>query len=101
MKTVLVCKNRKVAPKSQRKWKKYWGMFSMNSVACRQKQRCFHPANLKRSTLFLYECDEQSALLELETIHSDLKLGMLMVRSTRHVIILCGSVLPFHKLPIN
>lgn len=29
MKTVLVCKNRKVAPKSKRKWKKYWGIFEL------------------------------------------------------------------------
>lgn len=57
MKTVLVCKNRKVAPKSKRRWNKYW-------------------ANLKRSTLFLYECDEQSNLTELETMHSDLKLDL-------------------------
>lgn len=34
-----------------------------------------YAANLKRSTLFLYECDEQSNLTELETMHSDLKLG--------------------------
>ena len=33
-------------------------------------------ANLKRSSLLLYECDEQSALPELETVHSDMKLGM-------------------------
>ena len=35
----------------------------------------FHAANLKRNVLFLYECDEQTILPELETMHADLKLG--------------------------
>lgn len=40
----------------------------------------FSTANLKRSTLFLYECEEQSTLPELETMHSDLKLGMYVIK---------------------
>ncbi len=68
-----------MAMKSKRKWKKYWGMllYSCNTVKESIYTLCIynHIANLKKSVLFLYECEEQSALPEIETVHSDLKLG--------------------------
>lgn len=41
----------------------------------------FHAANLKRSVLFLYECDEKTILPELEAMHADLKLGKAIISS--------------------
>ena len=84
MKTVLVSKNRKVAPKSKRKWKKYWGTLCKKDIITKYGTKIhgclFFTANLKRSTIFLYECEEQSTLPELETMHSDLKLGTCVIK---------------------
>ena len=69
---MLVRKNRKVAMKSKRRWKKFWGERLWNE--------CPHPlltspppATLKGASLLLYQCDEESALRE--DAHVDQTLG--------------------------